>query len=310
MMVTEAMLLAFLLAVIANAMPLLLAALGEMVSEQAGVLNVGVEGVLLLGGFAAFATTHVTGSFWLGFLAGAVAGVVLQGSLVVLSVWLGANQIVVGLGVLLAGNGISSMLYERFFAATRPRLGAAPAWLPAWLTELPILGPVVFAQHGMLLLGVLLTVVIGWFLWRSAPGLRVRVAGQHPATLDAVGGSVTRTRAAATLFGGVMAGVGGAYLALLVAGTFTPGMTHGLGFLTIATAMLAGGRTRALVLIALGYGVLVATGTALQFTAISVPSEVIAMAPFVVALLVIGLHRRSGSGLPPALATSYTRGAR
>lgn len=306
---SEAMISAFLLAVSASMIPLLLAALGESVSEQSGVLNVGLEGVLLVGGFAAFSATHASGSFWLGFLCGALAGAALQAVLIVLSVWLQASQIVVGIGVTLAGAGISSMLYEWSFAESRPRLGLPDVWAVYPLSEIPVVGQVLLARPGMFTLSFAIAAATAWFLARTAPGLHVRAAGQGPAALDAAGGNVARTRSLAVLFGGVMAGLGGAYLALVSAGTFTPGMTHGLGFLTIVVAMLARGKVRYIVGIAFVYGLFIATGTALQFTSFSLPNDVITMAPFVAVMLVLAFSRR-GSALPPALATPYVRGAR
>jgi simple sugar transport system permease protein len=306
---SEAMLTAFMLATFASMIPLLLAALGESIGEQSGVLNVGLEGVLLVGGFAAFAATLASGSFWLGFLAGALAGAALQAVLMVLSVWLNANQIVVGIGMTLAGTGVSSMLYDWSFAESRPRLGLPDAWVIYPLSEIPVAGPVLFARPGMFTLTFVLVAATAIWLSRTAPGLRLRAAGQRPAALDAAGGSVVRVRSLAVLFGGAMAGLGGAYLSLVSAGTFTPGMTHGLGFLAIVVAMLARGRMRWVVAISLIYGLFVATGTALQLTAVNLPNDVITMAPFVAVMLVLAFTRK-GSALPPALATPYVRGAR
>lgn len=306
---TEAMITAFLLAVSASMIPLLLTALGESVSEQSGVLGVGLEGVLLVGALAAFSATHASGSFWLGFLCGALAGAALQAVLVVLSVWMQANQIVVGIGITLAGTGISSMLYEWSFAESRPRLGLPDAWTVYLLSEIPVLGPVLFDRPGMFTLSFAMAAAVAWFLTRTVSGLRLRAAGQGPAALDAAGGNVVRTRSYAVLFGGVMAGLGGAYLALVSAGTFTPGMTHGLGFLAIVVAMLSRGKVLYAVGISMVYGLFVAAGTALQLTSMNLSNDVITMAPFVAVLIVLACSRR-GSALPPALATPYVRGAR
>ncbi len=306
---SEAMLTAFLLAMFASMIPLLLAALGESVGEQAGVLNVGLEGVLLVGGYAAFAATLASGSFWLGFLSGALAGAALQSVLMVLSVWANANQIVVGIGMTLAGAGASSMLYDWSFAGSRPRLGLPDTWVVFPLSEIPVIGPVLFARPGMFTLTFALAAATAVWLSRTAPGLRLRAAGQRPAALDAAGGNVIRIRSFAVLFGGAMAGLGGAYLALVSAGTFTPGMTHGLGFLAIVVAMLSRGRVWWTVGISLVYGLFIAAGTALQLTSVTVPNDVITMAPFVAVMIVL-VSSRGGSALPPALATSYVRGAR
>ena len=309
MMLSDAMLSAFLVAALASAMPLLLAAIGETVGEQSGVLNIGLEGLLLLGGYSAFAVTLASGSFWLGFLAGALAGMLLHTVMMVLAVWLGANQIVVGIGITLAGAGVSSMCYDWAFAESRPRLGRADG-LEFPLLDIPATVRVLFEQHGTFYLAIALTVLTSLWLHRTAPGLRLRVAGQKPAALDAAGGSVLRTRSFAVLFAGATAGLGGAYLALISAGTFTPGMTHGLGFLAIVTAMLGGGRLLLVGLISLGYGLFVATGTVLQLTSVSLPNDVITMAPFIAVMIALVCFVRGSSGLPPALAVPYLRGER
>lgn len=306
---SEAYLTAFLVALLASAVPLMLAAVGETIGEQSGVLGLGMEGLLLVGGYFGFVVVHASGSFWLGFAAGAFAGVLLSSVLMVLSVWLGVNQIVVGIGITLAGTGVSSMLYDAAFSDSKPRLGDADPWTIPLLSEIPVVGPALFAQPGMLTLAFALPVLVSLWLHRTAPGLRLRAAGRQPASLDAAGGSVTRTRSLAVLFGGAMSGLGGAYLALISAGTFTPGMTHGMGFLAIVVAMLGRGRLTWVVVVSLVYGLFVAAGTALQLTSISLSNDVVVMAPFVAVMIVLALFARR-STLPPALAVPYVRGAR
>ncbi len=308
-LLSEAFLTAFVVAVIASMVPLMLAALGETVGEQSGVLNLGIEGLLLVGGYFGFVVALATGSFWLGFLAGTVAGVALSAILAVLSVLFGLGQIVVGIGITLLGTGLSSVLYETSYATTKPRLGSAGAFTVPFLSDIPVIGPGLFAQHGMFGVSLLLSVLTSIWLYRTTGGLRLRAAGQRPASLDLAGGSVALTRSLAVLFGGAMSGAGGAYLALVSAGTFTPGMTHGLGFLAIVVAMLARGRIVWVVLASLGYGVLVALGTVLQFTGLNVSNDVITMAPFVVVMIVLCAFGRR-SALPAALATPYVRGDR
>lgn len=304
---SAAMLAACAVAAVAGAMPLLLAALGETVGEQAGVLNVGLEGVLLVGAFAGFATALGTGSAWAGYAAGALAGAALAALLAALSVGLGAHQIVVGIGLALAGTGITSLAYDRWYADARPRLGDPGAWIVPGLSDLPVVGPALFAQPGVLWVGIALAAATGWWLHRSAPGLRLRAAGRAPAAVEAAGWSALRIRALAVLFGGATAGLGGAYLSIVAAGTFTPGMTHGLGFLAIVVAMLGAGRVRVVALVSAAYGACVAAGTALQLVGIAVPSDVIEMAPFVAVLAVLVLLGRRLE-LPPALAVAYERG--
>lgn len=306
---TEPVLTAFMLAVVASAVPLMLAATGETVGEQSGVLNIGMEGLMLVGGYVAFATTLASGNFWVGIVCGMLAGVALSSIMMVLCVWLGLNQIVVGIGIGLAGTGISSVLYEFSFADSKPRLGLDAPWRVPFLADIPVIGPSLFSQPGFFTLAVAVVVLTSAWMYRTLPGLRLRAAGQDPASLDAAGGNVTRIRSGAVLFGGAMSGLGGAYLALIAAGTFTPGMTHGIGFLAIVVAMLARGRLRWVALISAIYGVCIAAGTALQLTAIEIPTDVIHIVPFIAVLIVLTFFP-GRSTLPPALATPYVRGAR
>ena len=312
----EAMLTAFVVAALAAAMPLLLTAIGETVGEQSGVLNIGLEGLMLVGAYASFAVTLASGSFTLGFLCGAVAGALLSSLMALLAVRLRASQIVVGIGLTLAGTGLTSMLYDASYADTRPHL-PPPTPVPIGpLDAIPVLGPALSTQPTAFYLTWVMLGFASLWLHHTGPGLRLRAAGQRPEALAAVGGRVLRLRVGAVLFGGATAGLGGTYLALVSAGTFTPGMTHGLGFLAIVVAMLGRGRMLAVGGIALVYGIFVAIGTALQLTTIELSNDVITMAPFVVVLIVlaaIGLKRTRGGqearpALPPALATPYPPG--
>lgn len=306
---SETFLTAFIVAVLASAIPLMLAAIGETIGEQSGVLNIGLEGLLLIGGYFGFVGTLATGSFWIGFLCGMVAGIVLSTIMMVLCVWLGLNQIVVGIGITLAGTGVSSVLYDFNFATSKPRLGLDTQWSIPFLSDIPVLGRGLFAQPGMFYVSLLILVLASIWMYRTTPGLRLRSAGQKPASLDAAGGSVMRTRSLAVLFGGAMSGLGGAYLALISAGTYTPGMTHGLGFLAIVVAMLSRGRFTWVLIISVVYGVFVAMGTVLQLTTLNIPNDVVHMMPFVAVMIVLTFFARR-SALPPALATPYVRGAR
>lgn len=308
-LLSEAFLTVFLVAALASAIPLMLAAVGETVGEESGVLNIGIEGILLLGGYFGFAGALASGSFWVGFLCGMLAGMALSTIMMVLCVWLGLNQIVVGIGLTLAGTGVSSLLYELNFSASKPRLGLDLPWAIPFLSDVPVIGPALFAQPGMFSVSAAVLVLTSVWLYRTAPGLRLRAAGRNPAALDAAGGDVRRVRSLAVLFGGAMSGLGGAYLALISAGTYTPGMTHGLGFLAIVVTMLSRGRLLRVALIALAYGLLVASGTALQLTSLDLPNDVIAMAPFVAVMIALTFFGRR-SAPPPALAKPYLRGAR
>ena len=299
----------FITAVLAQAMPLILAAVGETVGEQAGVLNLGIEGVMLVGAYSAFVVTLVSGDFWLGMLAGAVGGVVANLAMLVLNVWLGLNQIVIGLAVTLIGEGLTSVLYLQNYAKSSTSLGRPPAFAIPGLSEIPIIGSAIFQQSAIFWLMLLLVVAVGFFLSRTNWGLSTRSAGQKPSSLDAAGGNVMKTRSQAVLVNGVFVGLGGAYLALITTSTFTPMLTNGLGFIAIVITMLSRGRIGLVVVTSLIFGLAVAVGPALQVIGFTVPADFIKMLPFIVVMLTLIVFARS-SVVPPALGATYTRGAR
>lgn len=299
----------FLVTVLSQAMPLILAAAGETVGEQAGVLNLGIEGVMLIGAYSGFVATLVTGNFWLGMLAGAVGGVVANLAMLILNVWLGLNQIVIGLAVTLVGEGLTSVLYLQNYAKTTTGLGKPPAFAIPGLSEIPVIGPAVFRQPAIFWIMLLLVVALGFLLSRTNWGLSTRAAGQKPSSLDAAGGSVMKTRSQAVILNGVFVGLGGAYLAILTTSTFTPMITNGLGFIAIVITMLSRGRMSLVIITSMIYGLAVAIGPALQVIGFNVPADFIKMLPFVVVMITLIVFARS-SVVPPALGAAYTRGAR
>jgi simple sugar transport system permease protein len=299
----------FIATVIAQAMPLMLAAVGETIGEQAGILNLGIEGVMLIGAYTGFVVTLMTGSFWIGMLAGAIGGVVANAAMLVLNVWLGLNQIVIGLAITLIGEGITSVLYLQNYTSSPANLGTQP-WMPIpGLSEIPVIGPAIFRQSGIFWLAIILILVLAFALARTSWGLSTRSAGQKPSSLDAAGGSVMRTRSTAVVLSGVLVGLGGAYLALLTTATFSPHLTNGLGFIAIVITMLSRGRILIVMLTSLVYGLAVAMGPALQVIGFTVPADIIKMLPFIIVIVMLIVFARS-SVVPPALGAPYTRGAR
>ncbi|AXH34124.1 ABC transporter permease [Humibacter sp. BT305] len=295
--------------VIAQTMPLLLASVGETIGEQAGVLNLGIEGVMLIGAYSGFVVTLTTGSFWLGMLGGALGGIVGNLAMLVLNVWLGLNQIVIGLAVTLIGEGITSVLYLQNYAKANASLGQSPSLPIPGLADIPVIGQAVFQQSGIFWVMLLLVIAVGFLLAKTNWGLATRAAGQKPSSLDAAGGSVLRTRSIAVLLSGAFVGLGGAYLSVLTTATFTGFLTNGLGFIAIVITMLSRGRIALVMLTSLIYGVAVAIGPALQVIGFAIPADVIKMLPFIVVILTLIVFARS-SVVPPALGAPYVRGAR
>jgi ABC-type uncharacterized transport system permease subunit len=288
---------------------LMFTALGETISERAGVLNIGLEGMMLVGAYVGFVGAYYGHSFWLGFAAGIGGGAVASLFMVVLCVRLGLDQIVVGIAITLAGEGITSVLQETQFGSTFPRLGAPPTVPIPVLSDIPVVGKSVFDQPLIVYLGLVTVAAVSWIFRRTNAGLNLRAAGEKPEALDAAGVSVVATRSYAALCTGALAGLGGAYLSIVGAGTFTPFMTQGQGFMAIVIAMLARGKPLWVVLGSFLFGISLSVATALQLAGINISTDVVNMLPFIAIMVALVAFARR-SYLPPALALPYVRGAR
>jgi len=229
--------------------------------------------------------------------------------MVLLCVRWALDQIVVGIAITLLAEGATSVLQGAEFGKSYPRLPAAPTVSIPLLDRIPVVGESLFDQPLVVYLGFALAGVVAWIFRSTNIGLNLRAAGEKPEALDAAGIGVVATRSFAELACGALAGLGGAYLAISVAGVFTPFITQGQGFMAIVIAMLARGRPLGVVLGSFLFGVSLALGDSLQIAGINISTDIINMLPFIaiiVALIVFG--RRAY--LPPALATPYVRGAR
>ena len=288
--------------------PLLVAALGEAISERAGVLNIGLEGMMLLGGYVGFSGALYGHYTWVGLAAGMGAGMFVALFMVVLCVRLGLDQIVVGIALTLACEGLTSLLHGAILTE-RPRLGAVELVTIPGLAEIPVLGRSVFSQHLVVYVSFGLVILVWWMFRSTNPGLNLRAAGDKPAALDAAGVSVYATRSWAVLATGALGGLGGAYLAIVSAGTFEPFMTNGAGFIAIVIAMLARGRPAWVVVGSLLIGMSLQLQTALQVARIDIPIDVVNMLPFLAVIAVLLAFGRRAY-LPAALGLPYVRGAR
>jgi ABC-type uncharacterized transport system permease subunit len=306
---TETFLTALVAGGVLAAMPLLFAGLGEMVSEQAGVLNVGLEGMMLAGAYGGFVVALEAESTWLGLGGGMVVGGLVSLIMVLLCVRMKLDQIVIGIGIVLVAEGITSLLFDARYAASRPRLPAASEWAVPGLSEIPVLGESIFTQHPIVYIGVALVIAVHYILRRTSAGLSLRAAGEKPAALDAAGVSVDRTRTWATIVAGLGAGLGGAYLSVIAAGTFTPFMTQGQGFIAIVIAMLARGTAPWTIVGSLLFGMSLSVATALQLIGVEISTDYVQMLPFIAVIVVLVLFARR-SYLPSALAIPYFRGER
>jgi ABC-type uncharacterized transport system permease subunit len=301
-------------AILAGA-PLMFASLGELVSQRAGVLNIGLEGMMLIGAYAGFVAAYHGGSDWLGFGAGLLAGAGVSLLMVLFCVRWGLDQIVVGIAITLTCEGATALVFNAEFAESRPTLGAVDKVAVPGVSELPVVGGKgesngsIFTQPLIVYVGLALAVLVAWTLRRTHAGLNVRAAGDAPAALDAAGVSVFATRSWAVLFAGAMAGLGGAYLSIVAAGLFQDTVVGGRGFIAIVLAMLARGRPLWAVVGAMLFGASLSIADWAQVAQINISTDLVFMLPFVLVLVVLVIFGRRAY-LPAALALPYERGSR
>lgn len=289
------------------AMPILFAALGETVAQRAGVLNVGLEGIMLVGAFLAVLFAVQTGSPW-GGLAAAMAGGMAMGLLHGLfAVKLKVDQIVSGIALILLGLGLSGFGYRLAFGQ------GTPAQVPGFqrldfgpLGDLPVLGRVIFGHHALVYVGVALTVALAWMLARTGLGLTLRAVGENPKAADAAGIGVDRVRMAACAFGGAMAGAGGAFLSTAQLAGFVENMVSGRGFIAIACVVFARWNPLGALAVALVFGMAEAAQIRLQALYPGVPYQLFTILPYVVALVGLVTAARSAH-LPAALGKPYRK---
>lgn len=286
------MLEALILTVITAATPLLLAAIGELVAERSGVLNLGVEGMMVVGAVAAFATSQATGSTYVGILAGALAGSAMAFLFAVLAVWMATNQVATGLALTLFGLGVSGLVGESFVGL--PGLRLAPIEIP-YLSELPLVGKALFAQDILFYASIGLTIGVSWFLFRTRAGLRLRAVGDAPVAAHAIGINVLATRTMAVVFGGACAGLAGAQLTLVYTPQWIENISAERGWIALALVVFASWRPARLVVGAYLFGAV----TNLQFQAqgmgIPVASQFLSALPYIatiVVLVIIASNRR------------------
>jgi simple sugar transport system permease protein len=291
--------------------PLVIAALGELITERSGVLNVGVEGMMAVAAAAAFIVAFRTGSSLLGVLAGMLAGGLLAAVLAYYSIGLRCSQFTVGLSLFVFGLGLSSLLYRIVIGVrlSPPTVPVLPPLAVPGLRDLPIIGEVVFRQNVLLYVALVLVPVLSLLLFRTPIGLQLRGTGENPRALDAVGVDVFALRYGAAIGGGVLVGLAGAYLPLAITGSYTDGMVGGRGW--IALMIVIFGRWSPTWILA--GAVLFAYTEALQYKVAVVskvvPSQFLLMLPYVVAILVL-IRVYHGAEPPRALGIAYERESR
>ncbi len=278
------------LATLGAGTPLVFAALGELVSEKCGVLNLGVEGMMLVGAVAGFAVAADSGSLWLGVGSAMIAGAVMAFLFGVLTLTFQANQVAAGLALTIFGVGLSSYLGLNYTSVALTGLQAVHIPL---LSSIPFLGPTIFSLDPLIYLSFVMFAAITYFLYRSKAGLLLRAIGESPSSAHSIGYHVIRIRYLAVLFGGAMAGLGGAYLALVYTPLWVEGMTGGRGWISLALVVFATWRPARVMLGAYLFGGVTILQFHVQGIGIDVPSQLLSSLPYVATIVVLVLISRN-----------------
>lgn len=300
------MLQAILLTVITAATPLVLAASGELVAERSGVLNLGVEGMMIMGAVCAFAAAHMTGSPYLGILAGIASGAVFSLLFGLLTLTLVTNQVATGLALTILGLGVSGMLGESFVGL--PGVKLQPIVFPV-LAEIPFIGPLLFRQDLIFYMSIALVAGISWFLFKSRTGLKIRAIGDNHGSAHALGINVIRTRYLAVMFGGACAGLAGAQLSLVYTPQWVENMSAGRGWIALALVVFASWRPWRVLAGGYLFGAVTIGQLHAQAFGIGVPSQLLSALPYIatiVVLVIISHNRRTTLiNTPASLGKSF-----
>ena len=291
---------------IVASVPILMAAIGELVVERAGVLNLGVEGMMIMGAICGFITAVETGSPFLGFLGGAAGAAALSLVFAVLTQYLLANQVATGLALTLFGLGLSSLLGQSYVGIKPPATGAVPF---GPLADIPFIGKVIFS-HDWMVYASLATVAAVWaFLKYSRAGLILRAVGESHEAAHALGYKVVRIRLLAILFGGALAGFGGAYVSLVRVPQWTDGITAGAGWIALAIVVFASWRPWRVLLGAWLFGGISVLQLNLQAAGARIPVEYLSMSPYLITILVLVImssgRGRAAMNAPAALGQNF-----
>ena len=287
--------------------PILLAALGEAYAERSGLLNLGIEGMMVAGAFSSFVVALKMDSLLTGFVFATVVGLILALVFGILTITLGVNQIVVGLGLTIFARSMCSFLHRVIFGNEFPILfGAGGTSEIPFLSRIPVIGQALFNQHWLVYLTFSMVPIMYILMYKTRFGLRVRAVGEAPRAADACGVSVYRTRFYAILLGGLLASLGGAFLALGDLAFFVPDMIMGRGYIAIVVVMLGKWNPIRVCFGGLLFGFALALTSALQVAGIKISPDFILMTPYLVVMITLVIFARS-SNLPSALCIPYQR---
>lgn len=310
----ETIIISILAATVRIATPLLLAALGELITEKAGILNLGVEGTMLMAAFAAFIGTYATGSTVMGLLVGMAAGGAMSFLMVFMAATLKVEQVVTGLALNLLAAGLSLYLFKAVFASSDGSMAtieAMPVVPIPFLSDLPWIGPILFTQKILTYVAFLMVPAVWFLLFRTKFGLEIRCLGENPKVIDTKGLGVARRQYAAVILGGVLVGMGGAFVTIATVTRFVPDITAGRGWLALVIVIAGNWRPTGILIAALMFAFLDALQLQIQGVGVTLPYQIFLALPYVVAIVLMVIKSGRGrSEEPRRLGLPYFRGER
>jgi simple sugar transport system permease protein len=288
------------------ATPYLFAAIGETFGQRSGVLNLGVDGQMLLGAFAAFYVVYVTENLWLGLLAAIIVGALMGLAMAFVTVNLQAQQGISGIGFYLFGLGMSDLLFKMLVGTVETVKGFPKIHIP-FLSDIPILGEIFF-NHNLMVYGAFLLVPVSWFVQnKTTLGLKIRAVGENPEAADSLGVSVARVRYFTIIQGGILSGIAGASLSIALLNVFQQNMTSGLGFIAVALVYFGGWRPFGVLGGALLFSMVSSLQLWMQVKNVPIPSDIAVMLPYILTILVLVVSV-SRVRAPSALTKPFDRG--
>lgn len=299
---------ALLSASIRLSVPILFASLGGMYSERSGVVNIGLEGIMLVGAFAGVVGSYYTGSYWMGALSAVLSGVLISAIFALITVKIKINQIVSGVAINLLAVGLTSFFYRALFGITTVPITVkafAPVNIPV-LSSIPIIGEVFFKQTVLVYIAFLLVPISSYIFYKTSIGLSIRTVGEHPMAADTVGIPVNRVRVICVLISGALAGLGGCFLSLGQFNMFVDNMVSGRGFIAVAAVIFGKWNPKGVLMASLIFGIADALQIRMQMSGLGIPYQFLLMFPYLLTVIAVtGIVGRTTS--PKALGTAYEK---
>jgi ABC-type uncharacterized transport system permease subunit len=285
------------------AIPVLFAALGGLISQKSGVFNFGVEGMMLVGAFLGYYGSLITGSPWIGLLFGVISGAVLGLLLGYASIRLGVNQLVIGIGASIFALGLTSYLYRLMNVGTSTEATMFPDINIPWLSNIPVLGTLLFEHSFLVYVGFILVPIIAWFFKRTTLGLNLRAAGENPQVVETAGIDVYKYRYAAMAVSGILSALGGSFLTLTQVSRFLENLTAGRGWIAVSAIILGKYNPWGVLAACLLFGAADALQMQAQVLGVKIPYQFLMMTPYILAILamsgVVGkVHHPAAQGQP------------